>query len=57
MKRLDVDEMLDDVSAQTLMRWMAFLAVRAERRRETAEDDDDEVTHWGDEPDDDGGDV
>jgi len=54
MKRVDVDEMLDEMSAQDLLRWFAFFAVRNERqaqaRREAADaakyGDDDEVTNW-----------
>jgi hypothetical protein len=51
MKRVDVDGMLEELSAQQLQRWFAFLAVRnereAERRRDAAEGfDDEEVTYW-----------
>jgi hypothetical protein len=58
MKRLDVEEMLDEISAQGVLRWIAFLAVREERAaeaRQNAEDgfDDDEVHEWGEEPDED----
>lgn len=48
------EELLESLSAQELMKWLAFLAVREERReqaRRDAEDaakygDDDEVIHW-----------
>lgn len=51
MKRVDVDAMLDEMTAQQVLRWFAFLAVRnerdAERRRDAAQGfDDDEVTYW-----------
>ncbi len=51
MRRPDVDVMLDSLSAQQLMRWLAFFAVRKEKedeaRRNAAEGyDDDEVTYW-----------
>lgn len=51
MGRVDVDEMLDELTAQALMRWFAFFAVRAEREAERRRDaadgfDDDEVIHW-----------
>lgn len=46
------EELLDSMSAQELMKWMAFLAVREERmaeaRRNAADGfDDDEVHHYG----------
>lgn len=52
-----VDELLDAMSAQELLQWMAFYAVRAEKdadaRRRRAEGEDDDVTHWGEESEDD----
>jgi hypothetical protein len=45
-----VDDMLEAMSAQELMAWMAFLAVRQERleqaRRDAAEGLDDETHDW-----------
>lgn len=55
MKRADVAAMLEELPAQQLQRWLAFLAVRnereADRRRDAADGYDDEVHHWGDDED------
>lgn len=54
MGRVDVESMLEELTAQDLLRWMDFLAVRQERfeeaRRRAADGfDDDEETRWGEE--------
>lgn len=50
MKRPDVDELLDSLSAQQLLRWLAFIAVREEKleqaRLDAAEGLDDETHDW-----------
>ena len=50
MHRPNVDEMLEELSAQDLQRWMAFLAVRQERweqaRRDAADGFDDDEIDW-----------
>ena len=51
MKRLDVDGMLGEISAQDLQRWLAFFAVRHEKEAEASRNkaaglDEEEVIHW-----------
>jgi hypothetical protein len=49
-----VETLLDGMTAQELLQWMAYLAVREERRAQAHRDaadaekygDDDEVTYW-----------
>lgn len=53
MQRLDVDEMLEELPAPAVLRWLDFLAVRHERdaearakAAEAADGYDDEEIHW-----------